>query len=173
MKLHKSFKTVVSVNYSSVQIVEVGSCKSAAVKLYHRTNIRRNNRDNIKNHPLKLITAVYESVNNIKSFKELCSLLTCCTFKFCSEFVTKFFGINFGKKLFDSLCTHACLKVVFVSLTHILILFFCKSLLLLKRSITRINYDIKSKVKDLFKISLVNIENLTDTARNTLKVPNV
>ena len=45
VKLHQSLKTVVTVDNTSVKVVEVGSRKSAAVKLYHRTDFRRNYRE--------------------------------------------------------------------------------------------------------------------------------
>ena len=155
------------------EVVKVRGSKSAAVKLNHRTDIRRNYRNSVKNHPFKLIAAVVESINNIKPFKKSYSLLTCSTLKFCSKFITKLSNINSLKKLFNSLGAHACLKVVLVSFSHFSIFFFIKNLHLFKWGVTGIGNNVKCKIKHLFKVSRADIKYKTEAARNTLKIPNM
>ncbi len=69
-KLQKSFQTIVSVDDSSVQIIQIGGCKPAAVQLHHRTQIRRNDRNHIHNHPLRLVAGLAESLHNLQSLDD-------------------------------------------------------------------------------------------------------
>ncbi|MBS6163361.1 MAG: hypothetical protein KH847_05745 [Clostridiales bacterium] len=48
-------QTIIAVDDAAVQIIQVGGGKTSAVQLYHRTYIRRNNRDNIHNHPFRAV----------------------------------------------------------------------------------------------------------------------
>ena len=75
-KLQQSFQTVITVNNTSVQIIQVGSSKSSSVQLYHRTKIRRNNRDHGQDHPLRTVAGLSEGLNNLQTFDDTCSLLT-------------------------------------------------------------------------------------------------
>ena len=54
-KLKHLFKTVVSVDNSSVKVVKVGCCVSSAVEHNHRSEFGRNNGDNIHYHPFRLV----------------------------------------------------------------------------------------------------------------------
>ena len=172
-KLKEPFKAVISVYDSSVKIIKIGCGKSAAVKLNHRANIGRNYGDNIHNHPFKLIAALIESINNIKPFKNTHSFLACCGFKLCGKFCTKLLNINILKQLFNSLCAHACLEIILISLSHFGIFFFIKNLHFFKRGIAGIGYNIKCKIKHFFKIAWAYIKHKTEAARNSLEIPNM
>ena len=54
-ELAQLLKSVVSVDYSSVQVIEVGCCESASVELYHRSEFRRDYRNNVEDHPLRSV----------------------------------------------------------------------------------------------------------------------
>ncbi len=70
-KLLHSFKTVVSVDNPSVQIVKVGGGKSAAVQQHHRTDIGGDYGDYVHNHPLGTVSALSEGFHYVKSFQQL------------------------------------------------------------------------------------------------------
>ena len=55
-KLQQSFQTIITINDSSVQIIQVRCCKTSTIQLYHRTQIRRNNRDCSHDHPLRTVS---------------------------------------------------------------------------------------------------------------------
>ena len=86
-KLKEFFKTVVSVDNSSVKVVEVGGSKSAAVKLNHRTNIGRNYRNDVQNHPLGTVARLSECLCNLKALENSCLFLTACILKLCTKVV--------------------------------------------------------------------------------------
>ena len=66
-KLHELFKSVVSVDNAAVKVVEVGAGESAAVELYHRTDLRRNDRDNVEDHPFGAVSGLAECLYDFES----------------------------------------------------------------------------------------------------------
>ena len=85
----KLLKTVISVDNTSVEVVKVGGCKSAAVELNHRTDIRRNYGDCVKNHPLGTVARRPECLGNFKSFKNTNLFLACRCFKLSEKLGAK------------------------------------------------------------------------------------
>ena len=74
-QLKELFQTVIAVDDPSVKIVEVGGRETAAVQLDHRTEIRRNDRDDIHDHPLRTVAGLAESFHDFQSFDNTGSLL--------------------------------------------------------------------------------------------------
>ena len=54
-QFQQPFQTVVTVDNPAIQIIQVGGGKTAAIQLHHRTDIRRNHRNDIHNHPLRTV----------------------------------------------------------------------------------------------------------------------
>ena len=55
-QLKQALQTVVTVDHTTVQIVQVGGRKAAAVQRYQWTQIWRQNRQNFHDHPLRIVT---------------------------------------------------------------------------------------------------------------------
>ena len=62
------FQTVVTVDNSAVQIIQVTGSKASAVELNHWTDIRWDNRNNIHDHPGRLVAAEAECLNDFQTF---------------------------------------------------------------------------------------------------------
>ena len=169
----KSFKTVVSVDNSSVKIVEVGSCKSAAVKLDHRSDIRRNYRNNIEDHPFRTVSGKAESFDNFKTFEKAYTFLAGCILKFFMELCGKGFKVNILEKKLNSFGAHSRLEVFLIFFTHIAVFLLGKKLFLFERSGTGIGDNIACKIKYLFKKSGAHIKDKTHSGRDTFEVPDV
>ena len=75
-QLEQSVQTVVSVDDTSVQVVEVGGCESAAVELYHRTNIRRDDRNHIHDHPFRPVAGKSKRLDDFQPSDDTNLLLT-------------------------------------------------------------------------------------------------
>ena len=76
-QLQHLFKAVVTVDNTSVKVVQVGGSISAAVQHYHRTKIGRDYGNNVQYHPLGLVLGETEGLDDVQSLEELYSLLTC------------------------------------------------------------------------------------------------
>ena len=50
-EIQQTLQAVVTVDDTTIQIIEVGRRKTTTIKLYHRAQLRRNNRNNIQDHP--------------------------------------------------------------------------------------------------------------------------
>ena len=57
-EIQKPLQAVVAVDHSAIQIVEVRRREATAVELDHRTQIRRNDRHGVQDHPLRTIVAL-------------------------------------------------------------------------------------------------------------------
>ena len=172
-KLQKSFQTVVSVDDPSVKIIQVRCCKTSSVQLYHRTKIRRDNRDNGHDHPLRTVAGLTEGLHNLKTFDDPCTFLACCVHKLCLQFFRIFFKIDSLKELHDGLGTHTYTESFSVRLTCFLVLTLGEYLFVHKSGICRIQNDIVSKVKHFLQCSRRNIKDQTHTGRNSFKVPDM
>ncbi|MNZ83615.1 hypothetical protein D3C78_1023480 [compost metagenome] len=85
-KVKQTFQPIVTVNHTTIQVVEVRRCKTSTVKLYHRTKFRRNNWKYIKNHPLRLVAGVAECFDYFQAFDcTITALALCCTQFFLQE----------------------------------------------------------------------------------------
>ena len=79
-KIEQTTQTVVAVNYATVQVVQVGSCKATTIKLHHWAQIWRNHWNNVEDHCLRVIHQTTSIVTTVKRRDDLealdCLLLT-------------------------------------------------------------------------------------------------
>ena len=54
-QLNQTLQAVVAVDHPAIEVVEVGGGKAAAVQLDHRTQVRRDHRQNGQNHPFRFV----------------------------------------------------------------------------------------------------------------------
>ena len=71
VKLDKTTKTVVSVDYTTVEIVEIAGRETTTIKWNERTKIRWDNWNHVQDHPLWLVVALLERGKHSKSLSEL------------------------------------------------------------------------------------------------------
>ena len=172
-KLQKSFQTVVSVDDSSVKIIQVRCCKTSSVQLYHRTKIWRDNRDNGHDHPLRTVAGLTEGLHNLKTFDDSCTFLACCILKLCFQLYRIFLKIDRFQKLHDGLGTHTYTESLSIRLTCFLVLTLGEYLFVHKSGISRIQNDIVCKVKHFLQCSRRNVKDQTHTGRNSFEVPDM
>ena len=67
MQLHQLLQPVVAVDDAAVQIVEIGGGETAAIERHQRTQFRRNHRDHIQNHPLRLVARLAEALGHAQA----------------------------------------------------------------------------------------------------------
>ena len=58
LDLNQSAKTVVTDDHTTVEVVEVRGSKSSTVQRNERTELRRSNRNNLQDHPLRVVPAL-------------------------------------------------------------------------------------------------------------------
>ena len=75
VQVHQLLQPVVAVDDAAVQVVQIGGGKAAAVEWNQRTQLRRNDRDHVENHPLRLVAALAEGLDHLQALGILQALL--------------------------------------------------------------------------------------------------
>ncbi|MNJ44167.1 hypothetical protein D3C77_392060 [compost metagenome] len=172
-KVKQTLQTVVAVNYATVQIIQVGCRKTAAIELYHRTKFRRNNRQHIENHPLRLIAGIAECLDDFQTLNRPVTALPLSSAQLFFQEVQLFIDVEILQQLLNRLGAHAGLESVAVLLTIAAVFLLGQKLFLLQRSFARIGNDIRCKVNNLFQRTRRHIERQTHTAWNPFEIPDV
>ena len=111
-QLQQSPETVVPVDDTSVKVVEIGSRETAAIQLDHRTQIRRDDRNDFQDHPFRFVAGGPERFDDFKSPDNLDPFLTGSGLQFFSEFRGHFFQVDLLQELTDCLRAHGCLELI-------------------------------------------------------------
>ena len=75
LQLDELLQPVVPVDDAAIQIVQVRGREPAAVERNERAQLRRNHRDDVQNHPLRLVRRLAERVDHLQALGELQLLL--------------------------------------------------------------------------------------------------
>ena len=75
VQLHQLLQAVVAIDDAPVQVVEIGSGETAAVQRHQGTQFGRQHRDHVQNHPLGLVAALAERVDDAQALGVLDALL--------------------------------------------------------------------------------------------------
>ena len=75
MEVHELLEAVVAVDDAAIEIVEVGGRKAAAIQRHQRAQLRRNDRDHVEDHPLRLVAGLAEGLDDLEALGVLEALL--------------------------------------------------------------------------------------------------
>ena len=75
MQFHQLLEAVVAVDDAAIEIVEIGGGETAAIERHQRTQFRRNHRQHVENHPLRLVAGLAEAFDHAQALGELQLLL--------------------------------------------------------------------------------------------------
>ena len=172
-KLQQLLQTVVAVDDTAVQVVEVARCKTAAVELNHRADIRRNNRHNIQDHPLGPVVALAERLDHLKALEQFDALLASSCFKIRFQFLRKLVEIQLGQQLLDRLRPHAGAEIVLIRLLEVAVFLFGKQRIFFKIRNARIDDNIRREIEHLLQQARRHIEQQPHAAARSLEVPDM
>ena len=172
-QLEQALEAVVAVDDAAVQVVQVARCEAAAVQLYHRADFRRDDRNNVHDHPLRAVVRQTEGFNNLQSLDDAQALLAGSLTQLCGQLLGELVEIQLREQLLDGLRAHAGTEVLVVLFTHVAVLSLGQDLLLHQRRVARIDYDIVCKVQDLLQYTRADIQDQAHAGRDALEVPDV
>ena len=75
VQVHQLLQPVVAVDDAAIEIVQIGGREAAAIQRHQRTQLRRNDRDHVEDHPLRLVAALAEGLDNLQALGVLEPLL--------------------------------------------------------------------------------------------------
>src|SRR6266404_3110126 len=168
------FESVVTIDHPTIKIVQVRSRETPAFERNQGTQIRRNHRQHIQNHPLGARVRILKALNELETLGQfLANLFALCgAHRFLQLFV-ELVKVDLGQKLPDRLGAHAGNEIFAILLLRLAVLDFVEQLCLLQRRFAGINNDVILVINNALQLACAHIEHEPDARRHALVKPNV
>ena len=118
-ELDQSLQTVVTVDHTTVEVVEIGSGETATVELHHRAQIRRNDRNHVEHHGLRLVAGGQEGVDDLQSLQGAGLALAGTGVDLFAQLLGSGFKIEVLQALLNGFGAHAAFEVIAVAVFHL------------------------------------------------------
>ena len=172
MKLQEIAETIVAVDDTAIQVIQVAGRETAAFQRDQRTQLRRNDRQNAQDHPTRIHVVVEESFDQPHTLGDLLAdRLAGGGVQVALQLFLQFLQIQLAKKLLDGFSTHAGLEVITICLAVFIVLLVRQNLFLLQRRVAGLRHDPAFIVQNTFQALRCQIENQAQTARKTFVEP--
>src|SRR5262249_23571779 len=168
--------TVITVDDAAIQIVEIRSRKAAAIEWNQRTQLRRNHRNYVENHPLRLVAGLAEGLGHLQALGIFQALLQRgLVLHLLAQFTRKILNVDALEKFLDRFRTHHGFEA---SGAELLIEFaelglFLDDLAFFYRRVAWIDHDVRFEIKYGLKIAQRDIEQVADARRQSFEEPDV
>ena len=173
-QVEQLLQTVVTVDYSSVKIVEVAGRVSAAVERDHRSEFGRKNGENVEDHPFGTGVARTERVDDFESLYSLELTLAGGGVDDLFQILRFLVEVYLCKEFLYSFCAHSDAETsAAVGFESFLVFLIVDDLLLDEICRARVDYDILDKVQYHLDISRRHIERKAYSGRYALEIPYV
>src|SRR5690606_27464917 len=70
-KLDQALQAIVAIDDAAVEIVQIGRRKTAAIERNQRAQIRRNDRDDLHDHPFRAVAGFDEVLDHLQALEKL------------------------------------------------------------------------------------------------------
>ena len=158
IELDEALEAVVAVDNAAVEVIEVGRCETTAVELDHRADVRRDDRQDIHDHPLGLVAGGAEGLGDLEPLDDAQLLLAAGVDKLTAELAAQGLEIDLGQQLLHGLGAHTGLEIVLILFAHVAVFFFRQDLALAQGRIAGIRDDIVGKIQDLFQNARADVQ---------------
>ena len=174
-EFHQTLQTIVAVDDTAVQIVQIGGGETAAVERNERAQFRRNDRNDFENHPFGTIAGFEEGFHDLQTLGELLFLgLRLGALGFLAQLNLEFLKVQFFQQAADGLRAHAHSQGVFTEVVDDLeILVFGNDLHLLEVGAPRIKDDVGVEIQNLLQIGHGHVEQGTDFGGQRFQKPDM
>src|SRR5690606_19831100 len=71
LQLDQALQTVVTVDHTTIKVVQIRGREAAAIERNQRTQVRRNDRNNLEDHPFRLVAGIEEVLHHLEALQEL------------------------------------------------------------------------------------------------------
>ena len=174
-EIKQTLETVVAVDHTTVEIVEIRRRETTAVELHHRTKIRRNHRNGVEHHAERAVRGVHERLHDLQALQRTCALLTLAVLHDLAKL------LGFGSEVevleagLDCRSTHATFEPLTVEILHLAVQEFIAFEVLDLQRLETVEHAIKtfdllvSTTTQLCHLALAGFTNLaTDVGLCTL-----
>ena len=111
-QVQKPLEAVVPVDDATVEVVQVGGREAATVELDHRTQLRRDHRDAVEDHPLGLVLRLQEGRSDLQALDRAGLLLPLGGVDLVLEFLAGSFEVDLLQQVAHRLGAHAAAEVL-------------------------------------------------------------
>ena len=180
-QFQETAQAVVAVDDATIEIVEIGRRKAAAIEGNEGAQIGRNDGQNVQDHPFGQvgrmieIARVTECLDDFETLGDLLALgIARRFFHFVTKFHRFFVDVDIGQKRANRLGAHLGLERARTILFDVFgIELFAQDFAFFERRRTRIRHDKAHAIEDFFEFLLRDIEDVTNARRQTLEKPNM
>src|SRR6185312_16342053 len=110
-EVEQSTQTVVAVDHTTVEVVEVGGREAATVELHHRAKLRRDDRNDLEHHGGRRVAGLQERVDDPEALDGADLLLSLAVGDLVVQFVALGLEVEGLQALLDRLGAHVGLEV--------------------------------------------------------------
>ena len=174
-QLDEALEAVVTVDHTTIEVVEVRRRETAAIQRYQRTQFRRDDRDNRQDHPFRLVAGGDEVLEQLETLGVLLQLQLGTGFLHVfTDLGALGFHIHVDQDFAHSFSADAGGESVFAILVlRVHVFFFGKKLERLQRGQARLDDDIVLEVENTLDILERHVEDHGDPRRQGFQEPDV
>ncbi len=175
VQVDELLEPVVAIDDPAVEVVQVARREVAAVEHHERPQVGRDHRDDVEHHPLRLVLAVADRLDDLQPVDEVLFLLLGVRgLEIDPQLLRERHEIEGEQELPDRLGAHLGLeRAVAVGGAGLAILLLGEQLLLLQRRVLRIQNDVILEVDHLLQARRLHVEQRAQPARHRLEEPDV
>ena len=174
LELDQLLQPVVAVDDAAIEIVQVGGREPAAVERHQRPQFRRDDRDDVENHPLRTVARLPERVDDLQTLGVLQLLLgRLLRLHLLAELDRQPIDVDALQQLLDRLGAHLRLEAVLVLFTRLAEALFVQERVLFELGLARIDDDVGLEIEHALEVAQRDVEQVPDAARQPLEKPDV
>ena len=176
VQVDQLLQAVVAVDDAAVQVVEVARRERSGLEENQRAQVRRNDRDNVENHPSRIVfvLAVAERFDQLQAVDEFLFALFRVRFRqLGAQLLRQLDDVELFQKFANRFGAHLRLESVAVVFARGSVFLFVQELTDFKRRFARIDDDVILEINDFFQARRFHREQRRQAARGRFEEPNV
>ncbi len=173
-QLDQPLQAVVAVDHPAIQIVQVGGREPAAIQRHQRTQLGRDHRHHVQDHPGRLGAALAERLDQLQALDQLLALgLARRLLQLGAQADLVGLDVDAGQDLLDRLGTDAVAELVaelvLLGFQHVL----GQQLVQLEVGRARVEHDVALEIQDLLELLQRQVDHQADPAGQALEEPDM
>ena len=174
VQFQQAFQAVVTVDDAAVQVVQIGSGETAAVQRYQRTQIRRQYRQHVHNHPLEFHAAALEGFQYFQTLGDFFDFgVRTGRFEFLVQNLDFGRYIQIAQQLTDAFGTHFGVEIIAVLFKLVVVVFFGQQLAALQRRHAGIGDHKGFEIQYTLNVAQGHVQYHTQAGRKRFQKPDV
>ena len=163
-QVQQTLQTVVTVDNTAIQIVQIRGREAATVQRYQRTQIRRQNWQYGHDHPLWLVAGAIKGFHQLQTLGQLLDFgLGGGLRNFFAQLANLVSEIHRGQQFINSLGAHASVEIITELFQRFEILLIVQQLTLVQGSHARLDNHVALEIKYALDITQGHIQQQADT----------